>query len=56
VSNPIGQRLQSQGVEEESLIRSPRAVDSMKVTLEKIALSDADKQTFQKITRSHGKD
>lgn len=39
----IGQKLAAEGMDQEVLIRTPRAVDSMSVTLEKQLLTDQDK-------------
>jgi len=48
--NPIGQQLLQQGVPQEGIIRAPRAVDSMKVVLEKVLLSDSDRDTLRTMT------
>jgi len=48
--NPIGQELHSRGIDQQEIMRTPRAVDSMKVSLRKIALRPEEKQFLAAIT------
>lgn len=42
--SPLGQELRATGSRDEDLIRTPRAVDSMHVVLQKVSLSAAERQ------------
>jgi len=46
IVSPLGQEMLKAGQEQEVILRTPRAVDSMKIVLEKITLSDQDKQVL----------
>jgi SAM-dependent methyltransferase len=46
-----GQQMHAEKVPDELVIRTPRSVDSMKVTLEKIALSPTDRETLAHFTK-----
>ncbi len=46
VLSPIGQQMVAQGTEQDVVVRTPRAVDSMRVELVKRALSDAEKLEY----------
>ncbi|WOI34370.1 class I SAM-dependent methyltransferase [Tritonibacter scottomollicae] len=45
--NPVGQKLLQKGMEQEELLRTPRAVDSMFVILEKQLLTEKEKRTVE---------
>ena len=52
--NSIGQKLIDQGTPQEEVLRFPRAVDSMRVKLRKILLSQQDQQTLaQYLPKNH---
>ena len=44
--SPLGQELAASGTRQDVVLRTPRAIDSMNVSLEKIALSETDKDTL----------
>lgn len=44
--SPIGQRMVSEGVDQETVVRTPRAVDSMRVELVKRALNDQERAEY----------
>lgn len=48
VLNPIGQKMLAAGQPQDVIIRTPRAVDMMKITLEKIELSAQDQEALAK--------
>lgn len=50
VVSPLGKELRTKGEPQDVVIRTPRAIDSMKVTFAKIELSEADRETFAKFT------
>lgn len=52
VLSPLGRQLQSGGMDSQTLLRTPRAVDSMNVRLEKIPLSEKDRMTLASFRRS----
>lgn len=47
IPSPLGAEMASAGEKQDLILRTPRAVDAMKVTLEKIALSDKDKEALK---------
>jgi SAM-dependent methyltransferase len=50
--SPIGQAMVDAGQANDMIMRTPRTVDSMKVSLEKIALSDQDLQALKQYTQT----
>lgn len=52
VRSELGQRLAGEGMDEELILRTPRAVDAMEVTLEKVLLSDKEKAYVQKYLKN----
>ncbi|CAN5118312.1 hypothetical protein BH11PSE2_BH11PSE2_18210 [soil metagenome] len=49
IASPIGQDMLGRGAPVELVARTPRAVDSMQVSLEKVALNDADKAMLESL-------
>ena len=47
VPSPLGERLKQQGLSDEAVLSTPRAIDSMSVTLRKMPLSEADQDTWR---------
>lgn len=45
--SPIGQKMVAEGLDQETVLRTPRAVDSMSVELVKRALNDAERLEFE---------
>jgi SAM-dependent methyltransferase len=54
IASPSGQAMSDAGEAKDVVLRTPRAIDSMKVSLEKIVLSDQDLQTLKSFTRRVG--
>lgn len=52
VHSGLGERLAAEGVDEEIILRTPRAVDAMEVTLEKVLLSEKEKSYVQKYLKN----
>src|SRR5262245_25684417 len=50
VPSDLGQELLGSGQEQELVIRTPRAIESMRVRLEKIELSNKDREILSKVT------
>ena len=50
VVSPLGRELRAKGEPQDVIIRTPRAIDSMKVTFQKIELSPADRETLARFT------
>jgi SAM-dependent methyltransferase len=50
VPSELGHQLIADGLAKDIALRTPRAIDSMKATLEKIPLSDADRKTQAEFT------
>lgn len=51
VMGPLGRELLAKGETQDLILRTPRAIDSMKVIFEKIALSETDLATLRRFTR-----
>ncbi|MBF0261030.1 MAG: hypothetical protein HQL97_04195 [Magnetococcales bacterium] len=45
--SPLGMQMNENGETVETIVRTPRAVDAMEVVLEKVLLSDADREVLQ---------
>ena len=54
MASPSGQAMGDAGEAKDVILRTPRAIDSMNVSLEKIALSEQDRDTLKKFTRRAG--
>lgn len=52
VRSDLGEKLFADGVDEETILRTPRAVDAMEVTLKKILLSDKEKSYVLKYLKN----
>ncbi|HYR84578.1 MAG TPA: class I SAM-dependent methyltransferase [Terriglobia bacterium] len=50
--SPVGQAMVDAGQAKDVILRTPRTVDSMKVSLEKIVLSDQDLQALRKFNQT----
>ena len=50
VVSPLGRELRTKGEPQDVVVRTPRAIDSMKVTFQKIELSQSDRDTLAKFT------
>ncbi|TAK99788.1 MAG: hypothetical protein EPO08_15440 [Rhodospirillaceae bacterium] len=50
VPNPIGAQLMADGQPKDIVLRTPRAIDAMKVSLEKIPLSEDDREALARFT------
>ncbi|WP_304170140.1 methyltransferase domain-containing protein [Phenylobacterium aquaticum] len=50
IISPVGRDLRARGEPQDVILRTPRAVDSMKVCLEKITLSEADQAALRNFT------